>query len=170
MKLKKRENRESRHWLRQQFNILGFKKNWNKLLEALYNNFACGKHLGVYKFAFSWLCEKRQKVGSLLAKLYWGWKVACSWSNLQSRHSAQDGGGVGDKMENFENIQSSCFMGVAWNVFLPKRYQSLHNTWSPVIYFRHKLLFRFNTLNGSTKSPAVDLVKVKTLRDTKTAL
>jgi len=47
--------------------------------------------------------------------------------------------------------------------FSPKKYQFLHNTLFAVI------LFRLNTLKGTAKAPTVDLLRLKTLRGTKTA-
>ena len=58
----------------------------------------------------------------------------------------------------------SCFVGVAGNVFSPRRYQCLLNISSPVIFSQ------LNTLKGTAKAHAVHLLRLNTLRDTKTAL
>jgi len=47
--------------------------------------------------------------------------------------------------------------------FSPKRYQFLHNELSPVIFCD------LNALKGGAKAPAADLLRLTTLRGTKTA-
>ena len=58
-----------------------------------------------------------------------------------------------------------CGSGLDFFIPSPRRYQFLHNTLSPV----NVMFFWFNTLKGTQKVPAVNLLKLHNLRGIKTA-
>lgn len=72
---------------------------------------------------------------------------------------------LGEIKKKTQGVPSSCFVGVAWNFFFSKRCQFLLNTLSlsaPVIFFP------LNAPKGPDKAPVVNLLRLNTLRGTKT--